>query len=291
MTQTEFLTLSDGRKLAFTRYGKLDGTPILFFHGMPGTGHIAQLAAEGAERHGFCLIAPDRPGMGDSDYQPHRKLYHYADDIRQLLDHLNLPRCGIIGISGGSPYAFQCAQSLPERISLVASLSGWLSYGRPEASKIKIDPFFRAFGWCSRYAKPLVALLGWYLPWALTHRTDPLLNHIISRLSVSDQELLANPHYRQIFQEDLQNAFKQHWEGPANDGAIQFSKPGFALSDIKQPVILLHGVADNTAPYGFAEIVKSQIPNLFAFNAPENGGHFIAVTEQDWIYTQIRKIV
>lgn len=291
MKTAEYVTLADKRKLALTRHGAENGTPLLFFHGMPGTSHIANLAAEGATQHGFTLIAPDRPGMGFSDYQPRRKLYHYPEDIRQLLDYLQIERCGIIGISGGSPYAFQCAVSLPDRISLVASLSGWLSYGRPEAAKIPIDPFFRAFGWCSRYAKPLVALLGWYLPWALTHRTDPLLDHIIGRLSAEDQALLADPHYRRIFQEDLQNAFRQHWRGPAQDGTIQFCKPGFSLTEVTQPVILLHGKEDRTAPYGFAEIVKAQLQNLAAFHAPETGGHFCAVTEQDWIFTQIRTVL
>jgi pimeloyl-ACP methyl ester carboxylesterase len=289
--QTHFCTLRDGRKLAYTIYGDKQGTPMFFFHGMPGTGHIARLAEPGAIKHGFKLIAPDRPGMGDSDYQPHRRLYHYAEDMRDFLDYLKLERCGIIGISGGSPYAFQCAHTLQERISLVVTLSGWMSYGRLEAAQIKIDPFFRAFGWCSRYAKPMVALLGWYLPWALKHRTDPLLNHIISRLAADDQRLLAEEKYRRIFQEDLQNAFKQHWRGAAKDGEIQFAKPGFEFAEIKQPVILLHGKQDNTAPFGFAEILLRQLLNIVASETPETAGHFCAIDAQDWIFTEIRKIL
>jgi pimeloyl-ACP methyl ester carboxylesterase len=282
--------LNDGRKMAYGVYGDQAGIPLLFFHGYPGTNLMAQLAEEGALKYGFRLIAPDRPGMGDSDFQTDRKLYHYSIDILQLLNHLGIDKCGIVAISGGSPYAFQCAHDLPQKISFVASLSGWISYGRPEVNGIKIDKFFTRFEWCLRKAMPLAKLMVRAVAHVLKTRLDKALAHMIGDLPVADKQVLANPAYYEIVAKDLQNAVRQGWQGPMQDAIIQFANPAFALSDIKQPVILLHGKADTVAPIDFARILKRQLPNIFASLEMEHGGHFCAVTEQDWIYQNILRL-
>lgn len=284
------LTLTDGRKMAYGVYGDQAGVPLLFFHGYPGTHLMAQLAEEGAAKYGFRLIAPDRPGMGDSDFQPGRGLHHYSLDILQLLNHLKIERCGIVGISGGSPYAFQCAHDLPQKISFVASLSGWISYGRPEMQAVKIDRFFTCFAWCLRRANPLAKLMVRVVSHMLRRHIDKAMLHLINDLPEADRQVLAIPQYRDIVAGDLQNAVRQGWQGPLQDATIQFTNPGFALSSIQQPVILLHGKADTVAPVECVRILKRQLPNVFAVLELERAGHFCAVTEQDWIFQSILRL-
>lgn len=283
--------LQDGRKLNYGVYGDPNGVPLLFFHGYPGSNLMAQLAAEGAAKYGFKLIAPDRPGMGDSDFQPDRALHHYSLDVLQLLGHLQLEQCGIVAISGGSPYAFQAAHDLPQKISFVVSLSGWLSYGRPEASQIPIDRFFTSFEWCLRKVPLAAKLMVRVIAHVLRKKVEKALAHMMHDLPAADQQILGVDAYRQIVADDLQNAVKQGWQGPYNDALIQFCRPGFALVDVKQPVILLHGRADTVAPVQFARILKQQLPNVYASLELEHAGHFCAVTEQDWIYPSILRLL
>ncbi len=60
------IELEDGRELAFAELGDSDGTPVLGFHGTPGSRSQMALLDEPAREAGIRLIAPDRPGYGAS---------------------------------------------------------------------------------------------------------------------------------------------------------------------------------------------------------------------------------
>lgn len=284
------ITLQDGRILAYSLYGDPQGIPVLFLHGTPGSNRLTRLAESGALAHGFKLIAPDRPGIGDSSLQPDRELYHYPLDIVQLLDHLELGKCGIIAISGGSPYAFQCAHDLPQRIAYVVSLSGWVSYGRAGLNQIKIDPLFRFVGWAGHHARALVPLIGKSARWTVTQKAEQFMQHLYHKLPPSDQKLMDDATNRTVFLDDLQNAFRQGWEGVAQEVYVHFSTPLFALEMVRQPVMLMHGTADTVVPYAFAEYLRDHLPNVADFCTIEGGGHLCAVSEQHALFARIKEI-
>lgn len=50
------------------------------------------------------VIAADRPGIGDSEYQPARKFLDWPADLVHLADTLGFDRFGVVGISGGGPF-------------------------------------------------------------------------------------------------------------------------------------------------------------------------------------------
>ncbi|KMQ75831.1 alpha/beta fold hydrolase [Marinobacter subterrani] len=56
------LRLHDGRQLAYTDLGDSLGHPLQFGHGMPGCRLEGQFLHAQAQRHGFRVITPDRPG-------------------------------------------------------------------------------------------------------------------------------------------------------------------------------------------------------------------------------------
>src|SRR5688500_4433105 len=91
-TPTRHLRLRDGRTVGYAEYGDPDGVPLLFFHGTPGSRLQLRALDEPARRHHVRLLAPDRPGFGESSPQPGRTVGQYADDIRELADDLRLER-------------------------------------------------------------------------------------------------------------------------------------------------------------------------------------------------------
>ena len=91
MANEAFIRLDDGRTLSYGEYGDPHAEPVFYFHGWPGSRHEGQLIAH----PGLRVIAPERPGMGGSDFQPGRTLLDWADDVVKLADGLGLPRFGV----------------------------------------------------------------------------------------------------------------------------------------------------------------------------------------------------
>jgi pimeloyl-ACP methyl ester carboxylesterase len=127
----EHFTLIDGRTLAYARYGaKLDSSsqnvPMFYFNGTPGCHLEANLLDQPACRLGISIISTDRPGFGTSSWQDNRTLLDWPHDIIQLADHLQISQFGIIGLSGGGPYALACLHALPNvrliGVTLVSAL-------------------------------------------------------------------------------------------------------------------------------------------------------------------------
>src|SRR3954469_25189262 len=79
--------LADGRALAYCEYGVPDGSPVFFFHGLPGSRIDARVIAHEARSAGLRLIAADRPGMGRSDPVRGKRTYGgWAHDVAHLAD-------------------------------------------------------------------------------------------------------------------------------------------------------------------------------------------------------------
>src|SRR5512140_2188131 len=99
------ITLPDGRKLAYAEYGDPDGKPVIYCHGNPGSRlDPKMLDLQLLRKFHVRIIAPDRPGMGGSDFLPGRKISDWPADVTALADGLHLDRFAILGISGGGPY-------------------------------------------------------------------------------------------------------------------------------------------------------------------------------------------
>src|SRR3990172_1314809 len=107
----DHVRLPDGRKLAYAEFGPPDGHPVLYFHGAPSS-RLEPLFLGDAElvRLGLRVIAPDRPGMGGSDFQPGRGFSHWPADVVALADALGLGKFGVFGVSGGGGYVSACAR-------------------------------------------------------------------------------------------------------------------------------------------------------------------------------------
>ena len=62
------ITTRTGRVLEVREYGDPAGHPAIFFHGLIGSHHQASYIAEQAMRHELRIIAPNRPGVGQSKF-------------------------------------------------------------------------------------------------------------------------------------------------------------------------------------------------------------------------------
>ncbi|KAG4412130.1 hypothetical protein IFR04_014724 [Cadophora malorum] len=121
------ITLSDGRTLGYALYGSTSPSAqsVFYFHGTPSSRLEAAILASPATALNIRIISVDRPGMGLSTFQAHRKILDWPRDITELANHLNLPTFSILAYSSGLAYAFACARVIPRnRLLGVAILAG-----------------------------------------------------------------------------------------------------------------------------------------------------------------------
>ena len=94
--------LPDGRSLAYRLFGAPDGgISLVWFHGTPSGNRPAPSLETAAKSRGVRIIAPSRPGYGDSTRSPGRRVVDVVADIQALNEHLGVKQCLLAGWSGG----------------------------------------------------------------------------------------------------------------------------------------------------------------------------------------------
>ncbi len=66
--------LRDGRTLGFADYGAPEATPVMLFHGTPGSRVYGLEDDPLLDRFGVRFVCPERPGFGLSSPSPSRKI-------------------------------------------------------------------------------------------------------------------------------------------------------------------------------------------------------------------------
>lgn len=123
-----------GFTLHFDEWGDAEAPPVILLHGFTSTnrmwgGQVPALAAE------YRVIAPDLRGHGKttapeetSDYGIER----YAEDLRALMDHLELEAAAVVGCSFGGMIALQFGVTYPERVAALVVSDASPAYDRPD---------------------------------------------------------------------------------------------------------------------------------------------------------------
>lgn len=112
---TQFYS-SNGVDLAFSDSGN-DGPGLVLVHGHPfnRTMWAPQIAPAAAA--GWRVVAPDLRGYGESAVVPGvTPLDTFARDLAALLDHLDLERVVVVGLSMGGQIAMEFARLFPARL-------------------------------------------------------------------------------------------------------------------------------------------------------------------------------
>lgn len=110
-----------GMQLHYDVHG--DGEPLLWLHGGMGHGPDWEFIF-GKAPAGYRLIAPDLRGHGRSTGAgPTYSFKQSAIDMVALLDHLQVDRVKVIGLSGGGITALHLATIAPSRVVALIAIS------------------------------------------------------------------------------------------------------------------------------------------------------------------------
>ena len=247
----------------------------------------AEFTEDAAKEFNFRISAPDRPGMGESDYKPGRTLLEWPKDVVELAGHLKLEKFGVIGASGGGPSALACAHEIPDRLDFVVCLAGWApnSFKHGTQDMNKLDQYFANL---SKKRPQMLTVPFSLMGYVAKRFPKKFMEFISSSLSEADKILLTDPDVERVLTKDVQEAFRQGAQGVSDDALLCYKNWGFAVSDIGVPVLLLQGTADTLVPYSFAEYLHHKIPNNTFLPYP-NEGHYFMVTRFGEIFEKLSR--
>jgi pimeloyl-ACP methyl ester carboxylesterase len=259
------VTVRDGRTLHVYDEGDPQGHAVVFQHGTPACGRLHPSDIDDARGRGIRLIGFDRAGYGGSSADLGRSFADVAADVADLLDALGADRFATWGHSGGGPHALACAALLPERCVAAATLASpapyaaedldWLA-GMGEANVEEFDLVLagrEALEPAVRQAQTEFFAGG----------PDGLRQAMLTVLSPLDQEVMTAEFADWGFRVMSEGAAKRV-EGWRDDDLALVEPWGFELSDIRVPILLLHGTQDLMAPVAHGRWLAERIPGVEA---------------------------
>ena len=270
MNQT--ITLPDGHQLGFAEYGDPKGTPVFFFHGLPGN-RLFRHPDEGPTASlGVRLICVDRPGIGLSTFKPKRKLLDWPDDITQLADALGYDTVAVVGLSAGGPYALACALRIPERLANV----GVIASAPPmhiKRMRVNMGQLTNMNYFLFRYARPLL-YLGGRIYRAYARRNPTSLYELAKEQTPEvDRDIISRPAVWEMMLDSWVENLRVSSRGYALDVVIGMSFWGFKAVEISKEVHLWWGGKDEVFITRGMRYLAEHLPNCQEHIWPD-AGHF-----------------
>ncbi|KAK6433181.1 hypothetical protein LTR95_010643 [Oleoguttula sp. CCFEE 5521] len=271
------------------------GPTLCFLRGFPGSCLQAAIYHSTAQRLDIRLVALDRPGIGQSSSHPGRALLDHADDVRCLAKHLELETYGVIGVSGGGPYALACAKALAGRglrsVTVVAGM-GPISVGTKGMNVVN-----RLLLWALQHYPKAVRWLQTRISATLAKLTDEQLAQVIKLQFTRHPLRWPNPHPKDValftnntalidlLVLDSRQANAQGVEGFVHEGRLLVSDWGFGIEKVeteKVDVSLWYGSLDSNVPVGIGEEIAVMMKGRVKWRVEERThlGLFVGCAEE-----------
>jgi len=268
--ENENIQLEDGRKLSYATYGSpVPRITVIYMHGFPSSRLEGKLWHSACTKHMIRLIAPDRPGIGLSTYQPYREILDWPVDVLALADALKISQFYILGVSGGAPYALACVKRIPKsRLLGVSIVSGMYPIKFGTAGMMMQS---RMLFWVAPWLTGLTSFMFDTSMGKAARCSDPqvfedMLEQEVDNRHVGDQNVMKDPKHWPTFVAMMREAFAHGSRGASWEARLKGSEWGFELSqlyidsDVGCSLTLWHGTEDVNCPAAMAKKAGSLMP-------------------------------
>src|SRR5262249_24786804 len=234
------LTRPDGRRVAWSEWGRAKGPSVLLLHRNPGSRLLDPDPAATAASE-LRLLTVDRPGYGRTDPVADPTTAAASSDIVDVVRELGLDEVALIGWSGGRLFALDAAASLGERLrslSLVCTPAPddaipWV----PAASRPLVEP---------AHADPGGAL-AWITEVSAFYAETPEAA-VASDPTPADAEVRSRPGVTKALAAMMREGARQGAIGMASDIVAGSRGDPPPLDKVRAPVRLWYGDADWIEP-------------------------------------------
>lgn len=285
------IRISDGRILAYAEWGPADGTPVLLFHGGPGS-RLFCPDVQTTEAERVRLIGVDRPGYGRSDPRPGHTVLDSAADVGELADRLGLERFSIVGWSTGGVFGMACSIALGDRVRSIALCASDAPQDEVAAAFEQQPPRSRELieairadaaavrpGMFDRYAAFAAD------PVAILPTPEDAAAAVATDASI-DLRLQADPPTRAAYETLFLESARQGAVGLVDDQIARFRPWGFALADIRCPTSVWWGEEDWITERFHSDALARLIPGARLHIVP-GAGHSLPVTHWREILSEL----
>jgi len=257
-------TTSDGTEIFYKDWGS--GQPIVFSHGWPLSADAWDAQMLFFAQKGYRVIAHDRRGHGRSA-QPFEgnNMDRYADDLAELLDHLDLRNAVMIGHSTGggevARYIGRHGNARVAKVVLVGAVPPIMlkSAANPNGTPIEVFDSIRA-GVANNRSQFYQDL------------TPPFYG--FNRDGVEDSQGLRDSFWFQGMAGGIKGQY---------DCIHEFSEVDYTddLKAIDVPTLVIHGDDDQIVPIEASGALSAGIIENATLNVFEGGSHGLAQTEPE----------
>ncbi len=266
------LTVDDGRAVEVLAAPDAGGLPLVFHTGTPAGLVSYQPLFDAAARHGLRCVLYSRPGYGNSDPLPGRKVAHAASDVTAILGHLGGSAFVTAGGSGGGPHALACAALLPDRCLAAATLAGvapraaagldWADGMGPE----NLEEFAAAEAGEAELTVLLTASAA-----ELRGVTGPEVADSFGGLVTSPDVAALTGGFADYLAASLRAAVATGVAGWRDDDLSFVTAWGFEVSDLRVPVTVWQGGQDAMVPPAHGEWLAAHVAGARARMLPGEG--------------------
>ncbi|WP_229258887.1 alpha/beta fold hydrolase [Duganella flavida] len=245
MNTTSIITTRDGVQIYYKDWGPRDGQPVILSHGWPLSSDSWESAAFFLANNGFRVITHDRRGHGRSS-QPWdgNDMDHYADDLAQLIEALDLNNIILAGFStGGGEVARYVGRYGTKRIAKLGLISAvpplmLKTDTNPDGLPLEVFDGIRASQIKDRGQLYLDIASG------------PFYNY--NRPGAKPSQGIIQAWYAQGMQGGFKNTY---------DSIKAFSETDFRddLKKFDKPTLVIHGEDDQIVPINAAGIASAKM--------------------------------
>jgi non-heme chloroperoxidase len=269
------ITTSDGIEIFFKDWGS--GRPLVFSHGWPLSADDWDAQMMFFLERGFRVVAHDRRGHGRSAQTAEgHDMDHYADDLRAVVEHLDLSDAVHIGHStGGGEVTRYLARHGEDRAAKAVLISS---------------------------VPPLMVMTD-ANPGGLPKSVfDGLQEEVATNRSGFYRDLPSGPFYGfnrpgvEPSEAIIANWWRQGMMGGAKahyDGVVAFSQTDFTedLKKITVPVLVMHGDDDQVVPYDDSGPLSAELVQNGTLKTYEGFPHGMPTTQAATINADLLEFI